>query len=73
LLPIYDAVGRLKSQQHWQTDVIAGWIGYNDLQSKGYRWCRLRGAILTIRRRYPIQGTYYRHQGTPTTTIQHGT
>jgi hypothetical protein len=24
-LPIYDSIGRLKSQQHWQTDVIAGW------------------------------------------------
>lgn len=24
LLPVYDAVGRLKSQAHWQTDVIAG-------------------------------------------------
>ena len=23
-LPVYDAVGRLKSQAHWQTDVIAG-------------------------------------------------
>jgi undecaprenyl-diphosphatase len=33
LLPAYDAVARLKSQEHWQTDVIAGWaigsaIGY---------------------------------------------
>jgi len=32
-LPVYDAIGRLKSQAHWQTDVIAGWalgtgIGY---------------------------------------------
>jgi undecaprenyl-diphosphatase len=32
-LPIYDAIARLKSQAHWQTDVIAGWalgtgIGY---------------------------------------------
>jgi hypothetical protein len=25
LLPAYDAVARLKSQEHWQTDVIAGW------------------------------------------------
>jgi hypothetical protein len=24
-LPAYDAVARLKSQAHWQTDVIAGW------------------------------------------------
>jgi len=33
LLPAYDAVARLKSQAHWQTDVIAGWalgtgVGY---------------------------------------------
>lgn len=33
LLPLYDAVARLKSQAHWQTDVIAGWalgtgVGY---------------------------------------------
>jgi PAP2 superfamily len=33
LLPAYDAVARLKSHAHWQTDVIAGWalgsaVGY---------------------------------------------
>jgi hypothetical protein len=33
ILPAYDALARLKSQEHWQTDVIAGWalgtaIGY---------------------------------------------
>lgn len=33
LLPLYDGVARLKSQAHWQTDVLAGWalgsaIGY---------------------------------------------
>ena len=33
ILPVYDAVARLKSQAHWQTDVIAGWalgtgVGY---------------------------------------------
>jgi hypothetical protein len=32
-LPVYDAVARLKSQAHWQSDVIAGWalgsaVGY---------------------------------------------
>ncbi len=26
VLPIYDAVARMKSQAHWQTDVIAGWV-----------------------------------------------
>lgn len=25
LLPIYDAVARMKVQAHWQTDVLAGW------------------------------------------------
>lgn len=33
VLPVYDAFARMKSQAHWQTDVIAGWalgtgIGY---------------------------------------------
>jgi undecaprenyl-diphosphatase len=33
VLPLYDAVARLKSQAHWQTDVLAGWalgsaVGY---------------------------------------------
>jgi undecaprenyl-diphosphatase len=26
LLPVYDAIARMKSQAHWQSDVIAGWI-----------------------------------------------
>ena len=26
VLPLYDAVARLKSRAHWQTDVIAGWM-----------------------------------------------
>lgn len=25
-LPLYDSVARVKSQAHWQTDVIAGWM-----------------------------------------------
>ena len=25
-LPVYDAFARLKSQAHWQTDVLAGWV-----------------------------------------------
>jgi undecaprenyl-diphosphatase len=25
VLPIYDGVARMKSQAHWQTDVLAGW------------------------------------------------
>src|SRR5579864_8126024 len=33
ILPVYDAVARMKSQAHWQTDVLAGWalgtaVGY---------------------------------------------
>lgn len=33
LLPLYDSIARLKSQAHWQTDVLAGWalgsaVGY---------------------------------------------
>jgi PAP2 superfamily len=33
LLPLYDGIGRLKQQAHWQTDVLAGWalgtgVGY---------------------------------------------
>jgi membrane-associated phospholipid phosphatase len=32
-LPLYDSIARMKSQDHWQTDVIAGWalgtaVGY---------------------------------------------
>ncbi|MGO9934422.1 MAG: phosphatase PAP2 family protein [Steroidobacteraceae bacterium] len=26
VLPVWDAYARLKSQAHWQTDVIAGWV-----------------------------------------------
>ena len=26
VLPVYDAIARLKSHAHWQTDVIAGWM-----------------------------------------------
>jgi undecaprenyl-diphosphatase len=26
LLPIYDGIGRLKQQAHWQSDVVAGWV-----------------------------------------------
>ena len=33
LLPLYDGIARMKSQAHWQTDIIAGWalgsgVGY---------------------------------------------
>jgi len=26
ILPAYDAMARMKSQAHWQTDIIAGWL-----------------------------------------------
>jgi len=26
LIPVYDAYGRMRSQGHWQSDVLAGWI-----------------------------------------------
>jgi hypothetical protein len=25
-LPVYDGIARMKSQAHWQTDVVAGWV-----------------------------------------------
>ena len=25
-MPLYDSIAHLKSQAHWQTDVIAGWM-----------------------------------------------
>ena len=46
LLPLYDGIARMKSQAHWQTDVLAGWalgtlIGY-------YAHSRDNPLILTI-------------------------
>jgi undecaprenyl-diphosphatase len=26
ILPVYDGIARMKSQAHWQTDIIAGWL-----------------------------------------------
>jgi len=26
ILPLYDAIGRMKVHAHWQTDVLAGWM-----------------------------------------------
>jgi hypothetical protein len=44
LLPAYDAIARLKSQEHWQTDVIAGWlIG----SAVGY-WATTRSTPLSV-------------------------
>jgi membrane-associated phospholipid phosphatase len=44
ILPVWDAYARLKSQAHWQTDVIAGWalgtgVGY---------WSTTRGTPLSV-------------------------
>ncbi len=44
ILPIYDAIARMKSQAHWQTDVIAGWalgtgVGY---------WSTTRGTPIFV-------------------------
>jgi hypothetical protein len=43
-LPVYDAMARLKSQAHWQSDVIAGWalgtgVGY---------WATTRGVPISV-------------------------
>jgi hypothetical protein len=44
ILPVYDAVARLKSQAHWQTDVIAGWaLG----TAVGY-WATTRATPITV-------------------------
>lgn len=45
VLPVYDAVARLKSQAHWQTDVIAGWVLGTGL---GY-WTTTWKTPLTVR------------------------
>jgi undecaprenyl-diphosphatase len=53
LLPAYDAVARMKSQAHWQTDVIAGWalgtgIGYWTAQWKTPLTVRLLPGGLSV-------------------------
>jgi hypothetical protein len=45
VLPAYDALARLKSQAHWQTDVIAGWALGTGL---GY-WTTTWKTPLTVR------------------------
>jgi membrane-associated phospholipid phosphatase len=44
LLPAYDAIARLKSQEHWQTDVIAGWV----LGSAVGYWTTTRSIPLSV-------------------------
>jgi undecaprenyl-diphosphatase len=43
-LPIYDALARLKHQDHWQSDVIAGWL----LGSAGGVWASRREIPLAV-------------------------
>jgi undecaprenyl-diphosphatase len=43
-LPLYDSIARMKSQAHWQTDVLAGWaLG----SAVGY-WAARRETPLTV-------------------------
>jgi undecaprenyl-diphosphatase len=58
-LPLYDSIGRLKSQAHWQTDVIAGWalgsaIGYWSAQRETPLSVRVlpRGISIGISKRF---------------------
>jgi hypothetical protein len=44
LLPAYDSIARLKSQEHWQTDVIAGWV----LGSAVGYWTTTRSTPLSV-------------------------
>lgn len=44
LLPAYDALARLKSQEHWQTDVIAGWV----LGTAAGYWATTRSMPLSV-------------------------
>jgi PAP2 superfamily len=44
LVPAYDAVARLKSQEHWQTDVIAGWA----LGSAAGYWATTRAIPISV-------------------------
>jgi hypothetical protein len=44
VLPLYDAIARMKSQAHWQSDVIAGWaLG----SAVGY-WATTRDTPLSV-------------------------
>ena len=45
LLPLYDSIARLKSQAHWQSDVLAGWALGSGI---GYGMTRLK-VPLTVR------------------------
>ncbi|MBS0418185.1 MAG: phosphatase PAP2 family protein [Proteobacteria bacterium] len=44
ILPVYDGIARMKSQAHWQTDVIAGWLLGSGV---GY-WATTRSVPLSV-------------------------
>lgn len=44
ILPVYDGIARMKSQAHWQTDVIAGWLLGTGV---GY-WATTRSVPLSV-------------------------
>jgi hypothetical protein len=44
LLPLYDGIGRLKQQAHWQSDVLAGWA----LGSASGYWAAHRDTPLSV-------------------------
>jgi membrane-associated phospholipid phosphatase len=44
ILPVYDGIARMKSQAHWQTDVIAGWLLGSGI---GY-WATTRSVPLSV-------------------------
>jgi undecaprenyl-diphosphatase len=45
ILPVYDGIARMKSQAHWQSDVIAGWLLGTAV---GY-WATTRSIPLSVR------------------------
>ena len=44
-LPVYDGIARMKSQEHWQSDVIAGWV----LGSAVGYWATTRATPFSVR------------------------
>jgi hypothetical protein len=45
LLPLYDGIARMKSQAHWQTDILAGWA----LGSAAGVWSASRETPISVR------------------------
>jgi hypothetical protein len=44
VLPVYDGIGRIKQQAHWQSDVLAGWV----IGSAAGYWSAHRSIPLTV-------------------------